>query len=153
MKKNYPDALILKSVCGGVPCAKPMKKPFSNGLMLVGDAAHQINPMTGGGIISGMKAGMIAGIVAVEAIKNNNFKDSFLKKYYNRMYKDFGKNYERFYKIKEAVNGLSDNDLDSIADSVYSIPKHKRTLRTVFTKAVYKKPSLLIDVLKVFSGL
>ena len=28
------------------------------------------------------------------------------------MFKDFGKNYERFYRIKEAVNSLSDDDLN-----------------------------------------
>ena len=153
MKEKYPDVSILKSVCGGVICAKPIRNPISNGLMLVGDAAHQINPMTGGGIISGMKAGMIAGIVASEAIEKNDLQSSFLKKYYDRMYSDFGKNYERFYRIKETVNNLTDDDLDSIASSIISIPKNKRTLRTIFTKAVYKKPSLLIDVLKVFSGL
>ena len=69
------------------------------------------------------------------------------------MFKDFGKNYERFYKIKEAVNQLKDRDLDSIAESVLSVPLEKRTLSTVFKKAVFKKPSLIIDVIKVFSGL
>jgi len=66
MEREYPDAAILTTMCGGVPCGKPMRNPVSDGLMLVGDAAHQINPMTGGGIVSGMKAGWIAGQVAAE---------------------------------------------------------------------------------------
>ena len=37
--------------------------------MLVGDAGHQVNPVSGGGIISGMIGGMIAGQVAVEALR------------------------------------------------------------------------------------
>ena len=68
------------------------------------------------------------------------------------MFKDFGKNYERFYNIKTAVNQLNDQDLDSIAQSILDIDIEKRNLLTVFKKAVYKKPSLLFDVLKVFSG-
>ena len=30
MKEKYPDVSILKSVCGGVICAKPIKNPISN---------------------------------------------------------------------------------------------------------------------------
>ena len=48
--------------------------------MLVGDAAHQINPMTGGGIVSGMKAGWIAGQIAAEAIKQDNYSIKMLNK-------------------------------------------------------------------------
>ena len=65
---------------------------------------------------------------------------------------DFGKNYERFYNIKQAVENLTDNDLNRIADSVLSIPHNKRTLASVFKAAVFRKPSLIIDVLKVFAG-
>ena len=153
MKKKYPSASILTTVCGGVPCASPLKEPVSNGVMLAGDAGRQINPMTGGGIIAGMKAGMIAGQVAAEAVQKNDFSKEFLSNYTKRMFKDFGKNYERFYKIKEAVNQLKDSDFDDIADSVLTVPLEKRTLSTVFKKAVFKKPSLIIDVIKVFSGL
>ena len=120
--------------------------------MLAGDAAHQINPMTGGGIISGMKGGMISGIIASKAVKKNNFSKKFLQKYPQRMFKEFGKNYERFYKIKLAVNQLNDDDLNMIAESVLSTPIEKRTLGTVFKKAIFKKPSLVFDVMKLFSG-
>ena len=152
IKREYPDAAILTTMCGGIPCGKPMKNPIIDGLMLVGDAAHQINPMTGGGIVSGMKAGWIAGQVAAEAVKKGDYSIKILNKYSKSMWKDFGKNYERFYKIKEAVHNLSDEDLNSIADKVLSIPSNKRTLASVFKAAVYKKPSLIIDVLKVFAS-
>jgi len=152
MKNNYPDASILTTVCGGVPCPKPMREPIGEGLMLAGDAAHQVNPMTGGGIISGMKGGAIAGIVASESIKSKDYSKNFLKKYPQRMLQDFGKNYERFYNIKLAVNQLNDDDLNKIAASIVSTPLEKRTLGTVFKKAIFKKPSLVFDVLKLFSG-
>ena len=152
MAREYPDAAILTTMCGGVPCGKPMKNPITDGLMLVGDAAHQINPMTGGGIVSGMKAGWIAGQIAAEAVSKGDYSIKILNKYSESMWKDFGKSYERFYKIKEAVHNLSDDDLNSIADKVLSIPSNKRTLASVFKAAVYKKPSLIIDVLKVFAG-
>ena len=152
MEREYPDAAILTTMCGGVPCAKPMEKPVADGIMLVGDAAHQINPMTGGGIVAGMKGGWIAGQVAAEAIKKNDSSEDSLLEYPKRMRKDFGKNHERFYKIKEVTEKLTNEELDSIAEKVLSIPHNKRTLTSVFKAAVFKKPTLIIDVLKVFAG-
>ena len=152
MKREYPDAAILTTMCGGVPCAKPMEKPVANGIMLVGDAAHQINPMTGGGIVAGMKGGWIAGQVAAKAIQNNDYSENGLIDYPKRMRKDFGKNHERFYKIKEATEKLTNDELNSIAEKVLSIPHSQRTLTSVFKAAVFKKPTLIIDVLKVFAG-
>ena len=152
IKDNYPEVSISNTVCGGVPCARPMKEPIGDGVMLVGDAAHQINPMTGGGIASGMKGGQIAGQVAVEALKSTNFSKLFLSKYPKRMFKNFGNNHNRFYRIKEAINQLSDNDLNYIAEKAYNIPQNKRSLMGIFKYAVYKKPSLVVDVLKVFAG-
>ena len=40
----------------------------------------------------------------------------------------------------------------SIYEKVLLIPAHKRTLSSVFKAAVFKKPSLIIDVIKVFAG-
>ena len=76
----------------------------------------------------------------------------FLQLYPDNMFKTFGKNHNRLYKIKESINKLSDDELNSIADSIYCIPEEERTLTTVFKKAIFKKPSLLFDVIKVFSG-
>ena len=68
------------------------------------------------------------------------------------MRKDFGNKHYRYYNIKETVQHLSDDNLDSIAKQVLTIPIGKRTLSSVFKAAVYKKPSLIVDVLKVFAG-
>jgi len=152
MYENYPDASILTSVCGGVICSSPLKEPVNNGLMLIGDAAHQTNPMTGGGISSGMKAGVIAGKVAINAIKLKKYDKFFLLEYPKLMFDEFGNRYDKLYKIKETISKLSDADLDDIAKKVTSVPLERRSLSTVFKKAVYKKPSLIFDVLKIYSG-
>ncbi len=152
MEREFPQAAILTTMCGGVPCAKPIERPIKNGLMLVGDAAHQVNPMTGGGIVSGMKGGWLAGKVAADAVKNEDYSERFLGKYADDLRKDFGKNHEKFYKIKEATTQLTKDELDSIAEKVLKTPFEKRTLASIFKAAVFKKPSLIVDVLKVLSG-
>jgi hypothetical protein len=48
---------------------------------------------------------------------------------------------------------LTDDELNDIADAVLDIPEEKRTIAKVFSKAVIKKPSLIVDVVRVFAGI
>ncbi|HUX93462.1 MAG TPA: NAD(P)/FAD-dependent oxidoreductase, partial [Ignavibacteriaceae bacterium] len=54
MENNFPNAPILTSIAGGVPSSITLEKISAPGIMLVGDAARQVNPLSGGGIASGM---------------------------------------------------------------------------------------------------
>ena len=50
------------------PAAGLIESATADGVMLVGDAAHQTDPLTGGGILNAMQAGIIAGEVAAKAL-------------------------------------------------------------------------------------
>ncbi|MCH8069165.1 MAG: NAD(P)/FAD-dependent oxidoreductase [Candidatus Marinimicrobia bacterium] len=153
LQDKFPNASVISTFAGGVPCDKTLKKLVANGLMLAGDAAHMVNPMTGGGIIPGMRGGMLAGQTAADAIKKGDVSKKFLSQYEKKWRKIGGKNHERFYSIKNTIDKLTDEDLDGIAESVAKIPEEERTITKVFLKAVYKKPKLIYDVMKVFAGL
>tara|TARA_B100000029_G_C17607696_1_gene968042 strand:+ start:4146 stop:5327 length:1182 start_codon:yes stop_codon:yes gene_type:complete len=152
LEKTFPDGSVLSSTMGGVPCSKTMKKFIADGLMLAGDSAHMVNPVTGGGIIPGMRGGMLAGKMAVKAIKAGDTSERFLSEYEKEWYKIGGRNHERFYKIRNVINNLTDNDLDVIAKSIEKINPNERTISKLFQKAVFKKPALIMDVMKVFAG-
>ena len=92
------------------------------------------------------------GRIAVTAIEKNDLSEIFLSKYEKKIMKDFGKRHHRLYKIKNVMHQLSDDDLNYIAQKVSSISREKRTLTDIFKYAVYKKPSLIIDVIKSFAG-
>jgi digeranylgeranylglycerophospholipid reductase len=148
MERKYPKAAILTQIAGGVPCATTCETLVKNNVMLVGDAAHQVNPVSGGGIISGMIGGMIAGEVAAEALKQNDF--SHLSEYEKRWQKRLGWRHEVFYKIKEAISNFSDDTLNNIAESALKLPEEKQTVGGVFRAALWNQPSMLIEVAKVF---
>ncbi|HSL89556.1 MAG TPA: NAD(P)/FAD-dependent oxidoreductase [Ignavibacteriaceae bacterium] len=148
MNKHYPYAPVLTKIAGGVPCSITLDKISGPGIMLVGDAARQVNPLSGGGIASGMIGGKIAGTIAAEAIKMNKL-DHILT--YDKAWHDrLGKRHETFNRIKEGIYNFSDDKFNSIAHSVLKIPVEKRTLGKVFTKALMNNPSLLVDIAKVF---
>jgi len=148
MERKYPHAAVLTHIAGGVPCAKTCDTIVRNNVILVGDAAHQVNPVSGGGIISGMIGGMIAGEEAAKAIKNNDL--SSLGEYQKRWQKRLGWRHDVFYNIKEAISNFSDDTLNSIAESSLKLPADKQTLGSVFRTALWNQPSMLIEAAKVF---
>lgn len=148
MTKYYPSAPILTTIAGGVPCSVTLSKISAAGIMLVGDAARQVNPLSGGGIASGMIGGSIAGRIAAEAIRINRI-DHILT--YDKAWADrLGKRHIIFDRIKNGIYNFSDEKFNNIAHAFNKVPYKKRTLGRLFTNALINQPSLLIDVAKVF---
>lgn len=59
--KSCPNAQSLGLVLDGTVISDELHALVRNGLMLVGDAAHHTDPLTGGGIIPALESGTIAG--------------------------------------------------------------------------------------------
>ncbi|MBU0713184.1 NAD(P)/FAD-dependent oxidoreductase [bacterium] len=150
--EKFPKASILTTTAGGVPVAKALDKLVGDGLMVIGDAAHQVNPLTGGGISTAMAAGKMAGSVAASAVKDKDISAKRLSEYQKQWDKTIGKDIKRLYRLKEWAINLTDTDYEDIARSLDGLTPEQVTLVKIFKQAVKKKPSLVIDVLKVFAG-
>jgi digeranylgeranylglycerophospholipid reductase len=148
LEKKFPEASILTMVAGGVPCSGTLEKISAPGIMLVGDAARQVNPLTGGGIVSGMIAGDIAAEIAADAIKKNKL-DS-IRTYDSRWNNVLGKKHKIYNRLKEGIYNFSDEKFNDVAESFSKISEEKRTIRGLFQTALFDHPSLLLDVVKVF---
>jgi digeranylgeranylglycerophospholipid reductase len=151
---KYPECSVLTTVVGGIPVDKTLKCMVADGLMLVGDAAHTVNPMTGGGISSGMMSGMAAAETAIELSHSKKEPTrANLNSYEKKWTKLRGKKHEKYYRIKEAIFRFDDDDLNRIADGIAAVKEEDRSLMKLFSIAVSKKPTLLIDVMRLFTGL
>ncbi len=148
----FPQGTRLATVVGGVPVAQTLKQIVADHLLVVGDAARQANPVTGGGILAAITAGQLAGTVAAEAIKKNTYRAEFLMRYQRAWARTVGRDYARFYKIKEWMLTLKDDDLNHIADSLQQYAPGDLSLLTVFKVALTKHPRLLWLALKLFAG-
>ncbi|MHA1106690.1 MAG: NAD(P)/FAD-dependent oxidoreductase [Promethearchaeota archaeon] len=69
-------------------------KSFDDGLLIVGDAAGMIDPLTGEGLQYAMDAAEIAADTIAEAFQKKNFEKSFFKRYHKRWMKSFGKDFK-----------------------------------------------------------
>ncbi|MEA2089315.1 MAG: NAD(P)/FAD-dependent oxidoreductase [Thermoproteota archaeon] len=89
-------------------------KTYSNGLLVVGDAASQVKPTTGGGVTFGLVCSEIAGKVAYEAVKTNDFSEAFLSKYQHGWKKAIGFDMAVMHRIRKMVNRLPDSKIDRL---------------------------------------
>jgi digeranylgeranylglycerophospholipid reductase len=151
IRNHFTNYTILSEIAGGVPCLPTLPQITAPGIMLVGDAARQVNPLTGGGIISAMTAGQIAGEVAANAIRRGDVSPKGLEDYPQRWEEADGKTHRRLYRIKKAVFKLNDHALNRTAHALMDCPPSDRNLMTLFRTALIKNPALLIDIVKVFA--
>jgi flavin-dependent dehydrogenase len=98
-KNIIPKNLTETPVKGGALPTHPLEKTYAHRMLLVGDAAGFINPMSGEGIYYAMASGEIAARVITEALENNNATDQFLSRYETYWRKDFGRDINLIYRI------------------------------------------------------
>ena len=146
--RRFPDAAVLTTVAGGVPCATTVDTLVTGNIVLIGDAAHQVNPMSGGGITSGMFGGKLAGEAIARAIEKNDL--TLLHEYPKQWRKDIGAKHDTYYRMKAAVYKFPDETLDDIAVNVLKLREDKRTIWGVFKTALKHQPALIWEMVKTF---
>jgi digeranylgeranylglycerophospholipid reductase len=151
VQAHFPDTSVLTKTVGGVPCANRLPNISSEGILLVGDAALQANPVSGGGIATGMTAGKIAGRIAANAIKSDDTTAEYLKKYEKEWDHACGNAQKRYYRLKEGISKLTDEQLNKTAHTLKDIPQKKQTLVKIFQTALIKQPGLLVDIVRTLS--
>jgi len=109
------DATPVELNVGGVPVSGPVDKTYTDGLMIVGDAAGQVEPFTGGGIHITAHCGRVAGEVAAEAVGRANYSGNYLKEYEKRWKNDIGKDLKESLKYRIILDQLSDEEINILA--------------------------------------
>jgi len=91
----------------------PVTKTYSNGFLVVGDAASQVKPTTGGGVIFGMTCARVAANVAYKALNKNDFSSEFMSAYQRRCEEILGFDVKVMIKIRKALDAISDEKIDN----------------------------------------
>lgn len=139
---------------GCIPVGGFLDKMALNGLIVVGDAAHQVNPIHGGGMGIAMEAADIAAEVIKEAIDKNDFSDKFLSQYTSRWYEKRGNNLKNILKKRKMLESISDKDFEVLVDSLSGEDVLKLAegelieSAKLLTKKLVKNPKLAILMIK-----
>ncbi|MFQ5583692.1 MAG: NAD(P)/FAD-dependent oxidoreductase [Calditrichia bacterium] len=104
MAGRLENARILEVQGGGVPLTAPLKKQFANNIILVGDAARQVNPITGGGIHTALRCGRIAGNFLGDLFKAGKAPSARnLAGYQKRWMQEMGEAMWKLYQVKRGI--------------------------------------------------
>lgn len=106
------NANILKKYHGIIPVYDPKKDIVKNRAILIGDAASQVKPTTGGGLIIGFVCAKIAAEVVHDAISSKNM--DILKNYQKQYRKMYKTELKMQLKVQKTYKSLNDDDLDSV---------------------------------------
>lgn len=136
---------IVDMVTGGVAVTSPPEKVTMDGMMLAGDAARVVDPITGGGIANGMKQAKIAGEVAAEAIKEDDVSEEFLQDYEERWRDRLGEKLWRNYMAKEKAVELSDEQFDMVIDALSEENIEDLNTEAILLAVGEKHPELVED--------
>ncbi len=118
--KRHPDlfqrAEVAEVGAAAVPVGGMLKSFVADQLMLCGDSAGQVIPLTGGGIHSSIAAGKIGGEVAGKAVLSGDVSLKALLEYPARYENPWGSRIKRSLKALRAIEKLKDEELNMLAD-------------------------------------
>lgn len=148
-------------IVGGVPVGT-LKSTVSDGVMIVGDAAGQVKPVSYGGIYTGARCAKIAGEVAAKAALEKDTSARRLSEYERRWRADigrelaFGMRFRRMYgrmtdaDLNEAVAMLDDPDIAEVMTRYGDIDRPMtlalELLKVAKTKRIWRLIGLLARI-------
>jgi len=141
--RRFPAAARTGYTVGGVIVHTTIKKTYADGVMVAGDAAHMINPLSGGGITNAMKAGRLAGKTAAAAICAGDTSERRLAAYHHAWMELLGEDHLKYYRIKQALESVDDEFFNKLARTVNKIPQEKRSIGRIFAHALIRHPQLI----------
>ncbi len=151
LEKKFPHAKVVEMVFGGVPVSGSIEKTSTNGLILIGDAARQSDPITGGGILNAMDVGKIAGEAAFAAISAGDVSNEKLEEVYEKHWRSTtGHAIDLSLIVKNCFINLNDADLNSLAFSLKDVKFERMSLLDLLHALFKANKKLLWDLRVLF---
>jgi len=132
--KRLSKGKSIRFLAGAVPVANPAETTVIDNMILVGDAARHVDPITGGGLTHCLEGGKIAGEVISEAVKRKDFTKELLIKYEEGWKEAFGQKIKRNYIVKELMLEMNDKTFDKLAHAL-----EKTKFDEISTKGLIKE--------------
>ncbi|OPY34865.1 MAG: Digeranylgeranylglycerophospholipid reductase [Methanomassiliicoccales archaeon PtaU1.Bin124] len=89
-----------------------VRSTVADNVMIVGDAAGQVKPISGGGLYPGLTAAGMAGKVASDALEADDLSTNYLRRYEKAWKAELGKGLDRGYRVRKAFLRMDDDALD-----------------------------------------
>jgi digeranylgeranylglycerophospholipid reductase len=147
VRREFPKGKTIECIVGGVSVCEPLPATVSDGLIIIGDAARVVDPLTGGGIYNGMFTGKLAAEVAAGCIGKGDVTKRALMSYDSGWRSSkMGKTIARNYQIKEFLIKLSDEKLNDIIHSLSKVNLKEFSTLSLIKEITKANPKLMLDL-------
>ena len=113
----FTNSKVLESAAAPEPVRRPLNTLVSDGVMVVGDAAFQTSPITGGGIDYSIYAGEIAGRVAAQSMSKKGVEARDLWPYNLEFMRTVGREIAIQDVFRRFLWSLTNNEVKFIVDN------------------------------------
>jgi len=111
-RPQFEGSTLVTGGGGHDPTRRPLDCMTGNGILIVGDAACQINPIHGGGIGPSMMGGVLAGKTIIGALERGDVSREGLWSYNVNYMRPYGAKYAGLDVFRMFLQELSDEDLN-----------------------------------------
>jgi digeranylgeranylglycerophospholipid reductase len=108
----FKDSKIVDGGAWYVPTRRPLDNMVGNGIIVVGDAACQVNPIHGGGMGPSMVGGALAGETAAKALEKGDRSHEGLWNYNVDFIRNYGAKQAGLEVFRVLLQHLDDEDLN-----------------------------------------
>jgi digeranylgeranylglycerophospholipid reductase len=150
--ESYPplnDAKAVELNVGGDPIGGMIEQIYDDNLLVCGDAAGQVDPITGGGIILGMLGGMTAGKVAAKAIIDKDYSKERLEEYHIKYDEITQGAIPKLKVAHEVYRSLDDKDLNQIIHAFAELDLKTMAPNDILKVLLKTSPRIVLKLTKL----
>jgi len=114
---------------GGIPL-RPLPKTYLRRVIVVGDAAGQVKPTTGGGIYYGLLCAEVAVDTLHRALSTDRFSERLFSRYQKEWKQRIGRELRTGYFARRLYERLTNHQIDKIFDIIESRGIHQSLLQS-----------------------
>ncbi|MGC8663150.1 MAG: geranylgeranyl reductase family protein [Thermoplasmata archaeon] len=134
----------IELITGAVSTCQIPQSIVTDNVMLVGDSARLIDPITGGGISNACITGKLSAEAAYESIKSSDSSKEFLKEHYEKKVREkFERKNLRNWFAKEKLSMLSDETLNKLVDAISEVELTSISVKSLLDAVQKKYPELV----------
>jgi len=113
-KARFEEFSLVSTSSGQIITCGPIKETFTDNFVVVGDAAGQVKPTTGGGVVLGGLCASIAGEISALTVKNATPNRKHLRAYEQSWKKKLGREFTIMRMVRQIINLLTDETIDRL---------------------------------------
>lgn len=121
------EKAVIKDYSAGIIPLGPLKQTVDDNVLLVGDAAAQVKPTSGGGIFTGLHCAQLASETLISAAQTQLYSKEILSTYHDQWKKTIGRELSIGLKLNRLYAGFSDEQFDKYIEK-FNEPSLKNTI-------------------------